>query len=171
MNFLNVHVPEELEAAVGYKGHARHFAMYWTPAGDEAMIDHGEVSFDGNWHGYLAFIQHPYIRPHLFGSQLGNYDEEAVQMLIIDRYERRLAIAGWQEGHKFLAHQHSPRTLTRLAFEDSEALREAIRRALVELPMPTPEEIKQMMHEQHEAVAALIVALDQLATDDKSMVN
>lgn len=171
MNFLNVHVPEELEAAVGYKGQARYFAMYWTPAGDEAMIDDGEVSFDGNWHGYLAFIEHPYIRPHLFRARLGNSDEEALQMIIIDRYERRLAIAGWQEGHKLLADQHGLRSVTPLVSEDTEALYAAMRKALAEMPMPTPEEIMQMMHEQQEAMAALTTALDQLATDHKPQVN
>jgi len=56
-------------------------------------------------------------------------------------------------------------------FEDSEALYKAMRKALSDMPMPTHEEIMQMIHEQQETVAAFITALDQLASADKSLVN
>ncbi|HWP45247.1 MAG TPA: hypothetical protein VNO14_18540 [Blastocatellia bacterium] len=171
MNYLKVHVPEELEAAVGYKGQARYLAMYWTPAGDEAMIDDGEVAFDGNWHAYLAFIEHPYIRPHLFGAQLGNSDEEARQILIIDRENRSLAIAEWREGHRFLIDQHGPRPEIQLSKAEWDELFKRINQGLREIKPPSHEEIMQMMHDQEAVVSSLIAALDQLVSGNQPLVN
>ena len=36
-------LPRNWERAFGYDGEARYVAFYWTPVGDEAMYDDGQV--------------------------------------------------------------------------------------------------------------------------------
>ena len=56
-----------LERAVGYQREqeARFLALWWEPCGDEVMVSDGYISFTGHWPGYLTYVQHPRIYPHL----------------------------------------------------------------------------------------------------------
>ena len=62
---LNIPVPPEpiLEQAVGFQNdrNVRYLALWWEPAGDEAMLSDGFVTFTGHWPGYMAFIHHKSI--------------------------------------------------------------------------------------------------------------
>jgi len=62
-----------LEQAVRYTNTrgARYLTLWWEPAGDEAMVSDGFVSFTGHWPGYLAFIHHKYVYSHLAIYNLG----------------------------------------------------------------------------------------------------
>jgi hypothetical protein len=41
-------MPRNWERAFGYDGEARYVCFYWTPLGDEAMYDDGQIAADGN---------------------------------------------------------------------------------------------------------------------------
>jgi hypothetical protein len=84
-------VPPMLEQALGYPGQARLVAFYWSPIGDEAMYDDGRCSGDGNWHAYLAFVEHPTVEPHLHPFDLGSSEDEARHWLVLDREARTLS--------------------------------------------------------------------------------
>lgn len=79
---------EEFLDALGYNGSARFVAVYWEVAGDEASYDDGQVSLCGaNWGAFLAYMDHPRIRPWLGDRRwaLGSSDEEATHWLCLDR--------------------------------------------------------------------------------------
>jgi hypothetical protein len=103
-------IPPQLEAAVEYRGDARYFALYWTPAGDEVMVTDGRVSHDGCWWGYLTFIDHPAVMLGLLGqrSDLGSSDTEATHWLVIDREMRTAVIRPCHAAEQMLDEQHSP---------------------------------------------------------------
>lgn len=74
---LPVPVPLMLEAAIGYAGAARFVSFYWMPAGDQAMIDDGQISQDDNWYAFLTFVQHPHVYMALAAYNFGSSDEPA----------------------------------------------------------------------------------------------
>ena len=131
---LPIPVPPQLEEALGYEGDARWVAFYWTPAGDEAMYDDGQCSGDGDWMGYLAYVDHPAVAIHLLRPcpaclgrgttndlenepcdfcdgagllplNLGSSDFEADHWLVIDRQERRAYVAPVDVAASFLRQQ------------------------------------------------------------------
>src|SRR5438128_1073175 len=105
---LPIGAPPSLEAALGIEGDARYAGLYWTPAGDEVMVETGASSYDGHWRAYLLFVEHAYVRPYLRGFQLGSSDREARRMLIVDRTTRDVLVAELREGRTFLRSQHPP---------------------------------------------------------------
>ena len=119
---LNVPVPPQLEAAVGYGGDARYFSIFWQPAGDKAIVSDGRTTRDGCWWGYQAFVDHPVVMLALAGQRydLGSSESEATHWLVIDRVTRTVALAPCAAAEKFLAGQHPallPITLTREEWE------------------------------------------------------
>ncbi len=72
---LDIPVPPApiLEQALGYpdENGARFLALWWDPAGDEAMISDGAVTATGIWAGYLAYIHHKSVYPSLSSYILG----------------------------------------------------------------------------------------------------
>ena len=93
LTLLTVPVPPNLAEALGYAGTARWLGCYWTPYGDEVMWDDGRVDATGDWDAYLAFTQHPKVSLALRGYRLGSSEDEARDMLIIDREEHKLYAA------------------------------------------------------------------------------
>lgn len=121
---LNVPVPPQLETAVGYHGEARFFGIYWTPAGDEAMVTDGRTTHDGCWWGYQAFVDHPVVMLALAGLRydLGSSDSEATHWLVIDREMRTASIALRAAAEQFLTDQHPALPPIELTREEWEAV-------------------------------------------------
>ena len=94
---LDIPVPPApiLEQAVGYENthNARYLSLWWEPAGDEAMVSDGFVTFTGHWAGYLAFIHHKLLYHHLAIYNLGSSDDPAEYRLVVDLQERKAYIA------------------------------------------------------------------------------
>jgi hypothetical protein len=67
---LKAPVPPMLAKAIGYIGRERFVSFQWTPYGDEVEYSDGRLTTDGNWQAFLAYIQHPAVRPHLKGYDL-----------------------------------------------------------------------------------------------------
>ena len=96
-----------LEQAVGYENNkgARYLALWWEPAGDEAMVSDGYVTFTGHWPGYLAYVRHPCVYPYLVTYNLGSSDDLAEYRLVIDLQERQAFVCPSQEAVNLLASQ------------------------------------------------------------------
>jgi hypothetical protein len=121
---LNVPVPPQLEAAVGYHGEARFFSLYWTPAGDETMVTDGRTTHDGCWWGYQAFVDHPVVMLALAGLRydLGSSDSEATHWLVIDRETRTTSMAPRAAAEHFLTDQYPALPPIELTREEWDAI-------------------------------------------------
>jgi hypothetical protein len=106
---LNTPVPPAplLEQAVGYRNYrnTHYLALWWDPCGDEVMLSDGLVTFTGLWPGYLAYVQHSTVHPHLTDYNLGSSDCQADYHLVIDLMERRAFISTSREADHLLAAQ------------------------------------------------------------------
>lgn len=169
---IDAPIPPEpiLENAVGYHNQrgVRHIALWWEPAGDEVMISDGFVTFTGHWSGYLAFIHHPKVYPHLAKYPLGSSDEPARARLVIDLQNRQAFIAPVKEAERFLAAQwRSDRhVILHLSLEEMENWVESIVGSLL---APTEEDLLQQMEEDRRHVIALLDWLEhQTASEDHS---
>ncbi len=96
-----------LEQAVGYENNkgARYLALWWEPAGDEAMVSDGYITFTGHWPGYLAYVRHPSVYPYLVTYNLGSSDDLAEYRLVVDLQERQAFVCPSQEAVNLLASQ------------------------------------------------------------------
>jgi hypothetical protein len=102
---LKAPVPPMLAKAIGYKGEARFVSFQWTPYGDEADYSDGRMSGTGDWHAFLAYIQHPAVSPFLEEYDLGSSESEAKHALILDREQLEIFIAPVIEVETFLIEQ------------------------------------------------------------------
>jgi hypothetical protein len=138
----------------------RYWGTYWTPAGDEALIDTGRSSYDGNAHAYLLFTHHPYVVLHIAPFDLGSSESDARYLLIVDRETREVFAAGIRAGRKFLRAQHPP--LPAIAAGDLDAWLKNVLDALASAPRPTPEQIQQRILAEYAACTRLRAELDEL---------
>ncbi len=153
---LDAPVPPNMEKALGYERDARYVAFYWTPAGDQAMYDDGEISGTGEWPAWLDFTQHPLVDPHLQRYDFGSSDFEADDYLLLDRQERKAYVAPVHVARDFLAAQHPPRPRVNLT-ATPDALRSALAQTL-QVDMAQVEAQAQVAQEEH---LAMLRWLDQ----------
>ena len=157
-----------LEQAIGYTGPARFWATYWG-SGDEAYSCDGNVDATGDWTGFNAFTDHPAIASFLAQAHadLGSSETRARHLLLIDRETRRVYLARFNEGQRFLHAQWGP-----LPVLTPEELFERVRRIQAEVQaqmdawdrQPSEErhrEVMQRIHEQQEACTRLQTWLTQ----------
>jgi len=169
---LSIPVPPTplLERAVGYQRETegRFLTMWWEPCGDAAMVSDGLVSFTGHWPGYLTYVQHPRIYPHLAAYNLGSSEGEAEYHLVIDRQEGAAYILPARQAGKLLSMQWErgerleiPQVLS---LHDLEAVLQKIAQ---EWRAPSTAEVMARMKEDQAAVQALRDWLDHLTTETK----
>jgi hypothetical protein len=158
---LPITASPSLEAALGVEGDMRFWGTYWTPSGDEAMIDTGRSLYDGNSHAYLLFTDHPYAAPHLEPFNLGSSECAAKYILIVDRHTRDVFVTGIGQGQTFLRAQHPPPP--RLNVGDVEEWLKSFQEMLRNQPQPTAEQIQKRITQEYAACARLKADLDQLA--------
>ena len=158
---LPITASPSLEAALGVEGDMRFWGTYWTPSGDEALIDTGRSLYDGNSHAYLLFTDHPYAAPHLEPFNLGSSECAAKYILIVDRHTRDVFVTGIGQGQKFLRAQHPPPP--RLNVGDVDAWLKSFQEMLRNQPQPTAEQIQQRITQEYAACTQLKADLDQLA--------
>jgi len=88
---VQVVVPAEIEKAFGIEKF-RFYWLYWTPWGDEAMLgcsNGGLYEEVTDWQAYLQLME---LNPHLKDFELGNSEEEAKEVLLIDKKKRKAYI-------------------------------------------------------------------------------
>lgn len=166
---LSIPVPPApiLEDALGYAGDARLLSIYWTPAGDEAMLDDGLESGDGNPGGYLAYVDHPRVALGIAETgitrwALGSSDEPNTHRLVIDRQTRTAWLATEEEATDALAAQWppAPPITPEEQAEVLASLKDGLRRAMANYTPPTPEQVEAAMAAQRAAVDRLRQWLD-----------
>lgn len=119
----NSPLPRNWERAFGYKGAARWLAVYWTPCGDEAMYNDGQVSATANWRAFqeLTNMYHAAITNALVESgacpaddawaaifYFGSSDAEASHCLLLDLVERKIYFDEIGPGLQCVTGQHPP---------------------------------------------------------------
>ncbi len=156
-----------LERAVGYQNtrNARLLALWWEPAGDEAMVSDGFVTFTGDWPGYLAYVHHKAVYPHLALYNLGSSDEPAEYYLVIDLLERKAYIAKSREAEMVLAHQWGQGSArAEPVLTTMEEFEEMLQGFVEQIQaIPSMEEVRQRMDEDRQAVERLVFWLDDHA--------
>ncbi|HTP11148.1 MAG TPA: hypothetical protein VMP08_22995 [Anaerolineae bacterium] len=161
---LKVPIPPQLEAAVGYRGAAHFFGLYWTPAGDEAMVTDGRTTHDGCWWGYQAFVDHPVVMLALAGHRydLGSSDSDATHWLVIDRETRTASLAPRAAAEQFLAEQHPALPCIELTPKEWEALVKDVsaqlRRSMEEVDLC---DVREQLAAQNTIVGEMTAWLDQ----------
>lgn len=164
---LDIPVPPApiLEQAVGYPNtrNACYLALWWEPCGDEVILSDGLLSYTGLCWGYLAFVQHPLVQPHLAGINLGSSECSAEFHLIIDLIERQVFIASRQEANRLLAAQWEKggcqETRLSLSPEDLQQWVENLEHQL--LRFPGRDELMAQMAEDEQHIAVLEKWLDE----------
>lgn len=116
-------LPRNWERAFGYKGEARWLATYWTPYGDEAMYNDGQVSATANWRTFqeLTNMYRAAITKALVESgacpaddaraaifYFGSSDAEASHCLVLDLAERKIYFDEIGPGLQYVTSQHPP---------------------------------------------------------------
>ena len=122
-------LPRNWERAFGYDGDARYVAFYWTPVGDEALYDDGQVAGDGNWRMYLTLrYRHPELD---WRYNVGYSDLDDDHWLLLDRQSRDLVVMPRAEAQARLRQQWptSDPDATLTAF-DWDVIQEAVQQAL-----------------------------------------
>lgn len=161
---ISVPPAQILERAVGYQSNrdAHYLALWWEPAGDEAMVSDGFVTFTGHWPGYLAYVHHAAVYPFVASYNLGSSDNQAEYRLVIDLQERKAYVAKSRDAEKVLAGQWSQETLQTepisLSAEDIEVLLQGFEEQ--NLPLPTIDELRNQIEEDRKAVETLTRWLD-----------
>jgi hypothetical protein len=122
-------LPRNWEQAFGYDGEARYVAFYWTPVGDEAMYDDGQVAGDGNWRLFLILRhQHPELDQRY---NVGDSEMEADDWLLLDRETRDLAVLPRAKAQARLRQQWPTMNLdAELTAFDWAVIQEAVQQAL-----------------------------------------
>ena len=105
MNAIKMLIPPKpvLEDAIGYHGEARYISLWWEPAGDEAMLSDGRVTFCADWWSYIALTDANQV--NLMPYRLGSSDEPAEHRLVIDLVERTAFAGNWKEIERFVQKQ------------------------------------------------------------------
>jgi len=134
-------LPRNWERAFGYKGTARWLAAYWTPCGDEATYNDGQVSATANWRvfqeltgRYRAAITNALVESGACPADdawaaiyyFGSSDAEASHCLLLDLVERRILFAEMLPGLQQVVGQHPPAPAMELVAITNEMLAKAI---------------------------------------------
>jgi hypothetical protein len=165
MTRLTIPVPPAaiLEQAVGYRNErqARFLALWWEPCGDEAMVSDGFITFTGHWPGYLAYVQHKTVHPHLAAYNLGSSEEPADHRLVIDLQERQAWIAPARAVERLLMAQWQKEPVPVVSLSPAPVDLEKWIEGLIEKnPVPSMADLMRRMNEDRQHVALLQRWLD-----------
>ncbi len=173
---LSIPVPPApiLEDALGYAGDARLLSIYWTPSGDEAVLDDGLKSGDGYPWGYLAYLDDPRVALGIATTgitrwALGSSDEPHTHRLVIDLEARTAYLATEAEAVATLAAQWPPSAPMTAA--ELEEVRRSILAALATYQAPSPAAVQAAMAANYAAVERLRQWLDGQPMPDLGDLN
>jgi hypothetical protein len=163
---IPIRLPWSFEDALGYPKAFRWVAFYWEPAGDELMYDDGYMSAEGNWWGFLQFVNHPKVAPWLSNYNLGSSEEEATHWLLCDLEERDVFVGERAEVRAFLANEIK-KYIPEVPESKVELLPGEMKEILTKLdemrqaPPPSVEEIEEKMRKEQEAVEKMVKDLNE----------
>ena len=133
------------------------------------MVSDGLISFTGHWPGYLAYIQHRRVYPHLNGYNLGSSEDQAEHRLVIDRREQTAYILPCRQAERLLSSQWEQAGRPSIPQVFSlEELEEVVRRTAEQWQPPSDQDLRALMEADHAAVQALRDWLDRFGGDETS---
>lgn len=160
-------VPPEFWPAYEYSGEARYVALYWTPYGDEAMINDGSFSGDANWRAHIVLTEHPEnVRIFCETARmptwvLGSSDEEGTHWLIVDRRDNAVYLAPADDANRFLRDQW-PTPERELTQEEMAAIFEAFNSAIAQINAQAIKlNLQNLLDEDDKRIKALQSALER----------
>jgi hypothetical protein len=126
------------------------------------MVSDGLVTFTGLWPGYLAYVRHKMVHPHLTDFNLGSSECPADYHLIIDLVDRQAFVTSCKVADRFQATQwkqgvKQEKPLS-LSSEEMERWVEELEQQL--LHFPSMDELMLQIAEDEKLVAALEHWLD-----------
>jgi hypothetical protein len=163
VNPLPISVPPQLEQVVGYPGDARWFSLCWTCCGDTVLYSDGRSSGTGHGWGYLGFVRHSSVAPLLHDLELGSSEQDASDLLLLDRAERRAYSADAAETRAFLREQWPAEEPVELTTEQWEQIVEEVRQRMLARPLPSMGDLMEQMRQHSALVAEMVRWLDQAA--------
>jgi hypothetical protein len=108
-------LPTRWELAFGYRPDhpLRWLAAYWEPAGDEAVMDDGQLSGTANWPLFLDLVDRRLAAPIAAALAavprgrwaLGSSETQATHCLLCDLHERQVFVAPLPDARRFLHEQ------------------------------------------------------------------
>ena len=165
---ISLHIPVPpapiLEQAVGYPDEvgARYLSLWWECANDEVILSDGAEIIYGDWEGYLAYVHHKAVYPHLTYFNLGSSDEPAKYHLLIDLILRKAYAVSDRDAERIMDEslQREADEIEKmiLSDEDEAALIKAFEEALQETDVD--DELLPSMEEERQAVQELTRWLD-----------
>jgi hypothetical protein len=159
---LAVPVPPGLAEVFGYRYGARLVSFHWEPSGDDVWFDDGRHSGTGGGWGFLAYLRHRHVAPHLEPYNLGGSDMEADHALVIDRQQDLAGIIPVAAARAFLQNQLPP--LPHLTPEQTEqagrALDEAAAQGWREVRVD-PDAVLRIMEERRRALEQMLSYLER----------
>ncbi len=163
MTPLPIPVPPQLEAVVGYTGDARWISLNWTCLGDTVLYSDGRSSGTGHGWGYLGYVRHPAVAPLLRGLELGSSEQDAAELLLFDRDDRRAFVADATEARAFLREQWPAEEPVELTTEQWQQIVEEVRQRMLSRPLPSMGDLMQQMRDHSALVAEMLRSLDEHA--------
>jgi hypothetical protein len=158
---VDLPLPPELTATLGYRSDARFVGFFWSPLGDQLVATDGVNSGTAQSWAYLAYRRHRAVAPLLAPFDLGSSEEDGTHMLLIDRGANRASVAPVTEARAFLEAQHPP--APDLTPEEQERFNRELERLMEEWrnrPIGW-DEINRQQREQSTRMAVMLAFLDQ----------
>jgi hypothetical protein len=162
---LPIPVPPQLEQAVGYPGEARWLALSWTCCGDTVVYQDGRLVGTGHGFGFLGFARHPAVAPHLRDHGLGSSEQDAVELLVVDRVERRAYVADAVEARAFIREQWPAEPAVELTPEEWENVVEEVRQRMLSRPLPSMADLMRQLQEHSRLVGDMVKWLEKWQAD------
>jgi hypothetical protein len=129
------------------------------------MVSDGLVTFTGLWPGYLAYVQHKNVHPHLKNFNLGSSECPAGFHLVVDLVERKAFIAPCKVADRFQAAQWEKGVKQEKPFSlSSEEIKKWVEELEQQLShFPGIDEVMSQIAEDEKCIAALEQWLDDQA--------
>lgn len=157
---VDLPLPPELCETLGYRGPARFAGFFWSPLGDQLVATDGRSSGTAQSWAFLAYRRHRAVAPLLDPFDLGSSEEDAADILLIDRERNMAHIAPVAAARAFLESQHPP--APQLTPEQQTAFDQELERLLAEWrERPVDHEaVGREMADQRGRVARMMAWLD-----------
>lgn len=159
---LDVPVPPGLARVFGYRERARFVSFHWEPSGDDVFFDDGRRSGTGDGRGFLAYVRHRHVAPHLEPYDLGGCDREADHVFVIDQELDLAGVVPIAAARRFLKSQLPP--LPPLTPEQMEAARHAVDEAVAQgwrEVRVDPDAVRRIMEERRQALEQMLSYLER----------
>ncbi|MGA7828616.1 MAG: hypothetical protein WCA04_13190 [Geobacteraceae bacterium] len=108
MTLLFLPVPPMFEKCLGYSGEGRFVAFFWEHFDELCFHDDHLNNGTLDAVSWRLFVQHPFVRLHLYSFDFGSADFPARHWLLLDRHVRRFYVGERELVEAFLEAEACP---------------------------------------------------------------